>query len=233
MILQEPFAIPTLAFIPTRISGIKLWLDANQMGLSDGTSVTTWSDVSGSANDFSQSTSGNKPVFHTNIINGLPAVQFDGSDDFMSHTGTIAAQPVSVFIVTQPTANTSSQKTYACFTHSSGGSYFVVARLSTNFWGTFTNADLSSGNALSSGSNYLLENTAASGSTFLYQKGVQVATSATTEVGSGSNSGLGKDLVNSGREYAGYIAEVIVYNTVLSSGDRVRVENYLIAKYAL
>jgi hypothetical protein len=48
-----------------------------------------------------------------------------------------------------------------------------------------------------------------------------------------AGASLGKDLVNANRQYAGHIAEILEYNTVLSSGDRVTVENYLIAKYAL
>ncbi len=112
--------------------------------------------------------------------------------------------------------------------------FFIVAKLSTNFWGVFTTGDVSSTNALVSGTSYLLENTAATTSTFLYQRGVQVATSATTEIGSGTQTyTLGKDPVNANREYSGYIAEVLIYNTVLSSGNRALVENYLIAKYAL
>jgi hypothetical protein len=169
-------------------------------------------------------------VLHTNIINGHPAVQFDGTDDFMIRTGSTGIQPCSIFLVVQPTLNTSSQKTYATFIQSASG-YFIVAKLSTNFWGTFTGTDLSSTNALTSGTSYLLENTAAGNSTFLYQRGVQVATRVATEVGS-SDSRLGAD-ANVNRQYAGYIAEAIVYDTVLSSGNRGLVENYLIAKYAL
>lgn len=240
MILQQPFAISISTFIPTQIAGLKLWLDATQMGLSDGTAVTTWTDLSTAGNNFTQSTAGNKPVFHTNIINSLPAVQFDGTDDFMSSAANPVAVPLSAFVVTQPTLNTASQKSYATIIHAVTTSVglFMAARLTTNFWGTFvtTSGDLSSTNALTSGTNYLLENTVASVGAipFLYQRGVQVATSANSEIGpANGGGGLGKDLINANRQYAGYIAEVLIYDTVLSSGDRATVENYLIAKWAL
>lgn len=236
MILQPPFAIPSFGFLPTKISGCKLWLKADFItGLNDGDALATWPDASGNGNDTTQATLGNKPLYKTNIINSLPSVKFDGTDDFMSGTRP-AIQPLTKFLVIQPTLNTASQKSYACFCHS-GASSFLVARLGTNFWGTFlaTSVDLSSTVALVSGTNYLLENTAAINSTFLYQQGVQKATSATTEQGPGGSTtfGLGKDLVNANRQYAGYISEVIVYDTVLSSGNRALVENFLIAKYAL
>lgn len=218
---------------PTQIAGCVLWLDASQMGLTDGTAVSTWSDLSGSANDATQATGTNQPVFHTNIISTLPAVLFDGSNDFMSYSDFVASKPMSIFVVTQPTLNTASQKTYATLIHGQAGTFIFFAKLSTSFWGTFTSGDVSSGNALVSGTNYLLENTTASGSTLLYQRGLQVATNNSNEVGSNSPPSIGKDTGNAGREYAGYLAEIIAYNTVLSADDRKRVENYLITKYAL
>lgn len=238
MILQQPFAIPNLPFSPTKIAGCQLWLKANIIAASNNDPISSWADSSGNGNTFSQATGGNQPLYKTSIINGLPTVLFDGTDDFMSHTGNLTTQPNTVFVVTQPTLSTASQKNYACFFHD-GGQSFIVAKITTSFWGTFTTptGDLSSTNALTSGSNYLLECTTTStgGSVFLYQKGVQVATRAGAAVTGpgGTNVGLGKDLINSNRQYAGHIAEVIYYDTVLSSGNRALVENYLIAKYAL
>lgn len=235
MILQPPFAIPSFGFNPSKISGLKLWLKANAItGLNDGDPVGTWLDSSGSGNDVTQSTSGSKPLYKTGIINGLPTVLFDGSDDFMSGAKP-SNRPLTQFIVTQPTLNTASQKSYAMFCHSADQS-FLAARLSTNFWGTFTSptGDLSSTVALVSGTNYLLEHTATT-DTFLYQQGTQKATRVQPESGpSGSTTfGLGKSLITANRQYAGHIAELIHYDSVLSSGDRGLVETYLINKYAL
>lgn len=226
------------AFTSGSPAGLKLWLKADSLVLSNNDPVGTWADQSGNGNNFTQGTAGNKPLYKTGIINGLPAVLFDGTDDFMSMTGAPCSQPVTIFLVVQPSLNTASQKTYATFCHGiTGGNsgWFIVAKLSTNFWGSFTTADFSSGNALTSGTNYLLGN-AADGSTYgaiLYQAGSQVATNGNTEVGVGTNAGLGKDLVNSNREYAGYIAEYLVYNSTLTQSNRIKVQNYLISKYAL
>ena len=223
------------AFDPLSITGCVLWLKSTSLALSDGDPVATWTDSSGNGNDCAQGTAGNKPLYKVNIINSLPSVLFDGTDDFMTGTaGTSLSQPLSVFVVLQPTLSTASQKTYATFIHNiAGARCFLCAKLSTNVWGTFASADVSSGNALTSGTSYLLENTSLTGQLFLYQKGVQVASLADNEVGSGAAMGLGKDLGNAGREYAGYISEVLWYNSILSSGNRILVENYLIAKYAL
>lgn len=238
-------AVPLLAsevtgsiFNPLSVSGCLVWLRADTLVLNNNDPVGSWPDSSPTGNTFEQATAGNKPLFKTNIINGLPTVLFDGVDDWMQQTAGPAniVQPLTGFVVSQPTLNTASQKNYATMLHTTQAGLFMVAKITTSFWGTFTTGtgDLSSTNALTSGSNYLLENTATTSSTFLYQRGSQVATRAETEVGSGGGrSAIGKDIVNANRQYAGHIAEVIVYNTVLSSADRVNVENYLISKYAL
>lgn len=234
MILQQPFAIPSFGFLPTKIAGCKLWLKADAItGLVNSDPVGTWPDSSGTGNDVTQATAGSKPLYKTNIINGLPTVLFDGSDDFMASGAVSSTTSNSQFIVTQPTLNTASQNVYACMAHFRNNS-FMVAKLSTNFWGTFCVSDYSSTNALTSGSNYLLECTTPNA--ILYQRGVQVGTppgvAVVGPVGA-TTIGVGKDLVNVSRQYAGHIAEIIFYDTVLSSGNRILVENYLISKYAL
>ena len=73
--------------LPTDITTLKLWLKANAIvGLNDGDVVTTWSDASGNGNDAIQSTVAKKPIYKTNIVNGLPVVRFDGTDDYFSNT---------------------------------------------------------------------------------------------------------------------------------------------------
>ncbi|GAH78594.1 unnamed protein product, partial [marine sediment metagenome] len=60
-----------------------LWVRANDLGLSDDGQVSTWADTSGNNNDLSQSTTGFRPLFKTNQVNGFPAIRLDGTDDLM------------------------------------------------------------------------------------------------------------------------------------------------------
>lgn len=243
---------------PLQIAGCNLWLDANQLGLSDGTAVTTWTDESSHATNFLAVSTG--PIFHTNIINGKPAVEFSNttaanmyivgssnSTDFNNDQGT-GGLPATLFVVMQPLVNGSSQNSYSVIVGNtgSGSTPFpgmrICAKLSGNNWGTFTGADLSSGNALVSGTPALLELSAlggASPATTLYQRGVQVANNTSLDNGLigttpvSNAGGLGYDSGTTGRTFNGYIAEVVCYNVILSSANRVLVENYLIAKYGL
>jgi hypothetical protein len=70
-------------FLPTDISGIKLWLDAadtSTITLS-GSQVTQWNDKSGNGYNFAQSTAGNRPLSGTRTINSKNVIDFDGTDD--------------------------------------------------------------------------------------------------------------------------------------------------------
>jgi hypothetical protein len=70
---------------PTRIGGCKLWLRSTSIsGVADGGQVATWSDESGLGNDFTQSTASKRPLLYSNQVKGRPAVRFDGEDDFLT-----------------------------------------------------------------------------------------------------------------------------------------------------
>jgi hypothetical protein len=83
--LANPGSISYLVvapFDPSTIAGLKLWLKADSLALSDGAVVATWTDNSGTANNATQ-TGTAQPVYKTNIVNGKPVVRFDGVNDFM------------------------------------------------------------------------------------------------------------------------------------------------------
>jgi hypothetical protein len=71
-----------MPFSPSDLTNLKIWLKADAgAGSSNNDPVGTWTDQSGQSHNFTQATSGKKPLYQTNKRNGLPAVVFDGSDD--------------------------------------------------------------------------------------------------------------------------------------------------------
>lgn len=87
-------------FDPRRLGSLAIWLDASQLfGVADGAEVATWNDLSGNGNDATQSTSSKRPTYQTNILNGRPALQFDGVDDFLATAVLSYPQPNTVFVV--------------------------------------------------------------------------------------------------------------------------------------
>ncbi len=103
-----PFIIHSKGvFSPTRITGLKLWLDANSLPGADGSSVTAWPDKSASAHHVVELT--NPPLLKTGIVNGKSVVRFNGTDQFLTinhHTDFNLVAPWHVFVVRSPTGVT-------------------------------------------------------------------------------------------------------------------------------
>lgn len=77
--------------INARDAGALLVYDARHItGLADGDAVSTWPSRGTSANDLTQ-TSTQRPLFKTAIKAGQPVVRFDGSNDVLTSTSTIAS----------------------------------------------------------------------------------------------------------------------------------------------
>lgn len=99
-------------FTPALVAGLRIWLDANSGGLFQdsartipvvlsGDPVGSWSDVSGNGNNLDQAVAANQPTWVTNLINGLPAIRFDGVNDFLAKTGLAGDASWTVFYVVQ------------------------------------------------------------------------------------------------------------------------------------
>jgi hypothetical protein len=68
---------------------MKLWLDASDTSTITHSSnaVSQWSDKSGNSNHATQSNSSHRPVLNNSVLNTLPVIRFDGSDDVMTLSG--------------------------------------------------------------------------------------------------------------------------------------------------
>lgn len=109
------------AFTPASLPNLLGWWEADSLALSDADPVPTWGDQSVNANHLAQATSGNRPIYKTNIVNGKPVVRFDGSNDFFSLTSTMTLGSAWSWLVIL--SNTSSGGV-ATFGHSSTGDGF-------------------------------------------------------------------------------------------------------------
>lgn len=86
------FATPQPGVSPLQLPGLVAWYDASQItGLSDGEAVAQWNDVSGNGNHLTQGTAGFRPIYKVSIVNGLPVVRFDGTDDKLTRSTLVAA----------------------------------------------------------------------------------------------------------------------------------------------
>lgn len=89
--------VASAAWAPTSPSNTLVqWNKADALALSDGTAVSSWTATAGNA--ATQGTGGSQPLFKTAVKNGLPAIRFDGTDDFLATAawGVEQTQPYTI-----------------------------------------------------------------------------------------------------------------------------------------
>lgn len=128
-----------------RAAGASFHFDARFIDSTDGTAIQTWSDLAGT-NDLTQSTSGYRPVYKTNIFNGNPAIRFDGTDDFYSLTTGVDITGEFSAIIAYKQTNTNSPS-FTFRTSVSGVPYtnymFSGKMFTTTGAGTFSTTSIS------------------------------------------------------------------------------------------
>ncbi len=228
-----------IAGTPLDIPGLKLWVEADT-GLyqasngttpaSNGDPVGYWADQSGQGNHLIQATTASKPTLRTLLGPGgtRPAVEFDGTDDWMQKAFTLV-QPETIFIVFKSTTWTLADHIYEGITAGSmallqypttpkvqtyGGAFGPEnGNLAVNTYGIMT--------ALYSGANTMLRVNA----------GTKVVASGGTNAGGGFTLGArqtGADASNI------HVSAVLIYNRDLSaSGEDTTVINYLNGKWGV
>lgn len=234
-----PYTSVSYAFAPTQITGCQLWLDgADPAGTgvvpSSGT-LTTWTDKSSAGN---HATGGVSPTYSSTTN----AVSFNGSSTYLQTS--LSAVPsnetfFAVFTNTMPTVNANrfnciigasanNGRDINVLTSAAGNSSaydlrydsWAVGSISLTGYGgitfnTLTLATAQFTGGQGAGSTY--------GSNFGTFQSLSFSSSSTTRIGAG----------NGGDYYTGTINEIIIYNTVLGSTDRQKVESYLAQKWGI
>jgi hypothetical protein len=216
---------------PTAVNAFAWYkADAGTSSVVDNTALSQWDDQSGNARHLTQGTGGLQPTYQTNELNGLPVVRFDGGDG-LSATFTTLAQPGTVFLVARNSNPASS--TFTMFIDAAD----VGA---TNRWvigtsGTGADWQFYAGTAVQTGTpdtDYHLFTAVFDGaSSYGRLDRVALFTSGLGSMSLGSGLRVGYNYNASGDFIVGDIAELVVYDSALSSGDRDDVESALTAKW--
>jgi hypothetical protein len=90
-------------FKPSKIAGLKLWLDAAEtstLTLGADNTVNGWKDKSTANNNLSNANVERSPKVQYGALNNKPVVHFDGKDDYLSKaTGGLVSSKTTIFIV--------------------------------------------------------------------------------------------------------------------------------------
>ncbi|MCI0538584.1 MAG: Ig-like domain-containing protein [Verrucomicrobiales bacterium] len=228
---------------------LALWLKADTGVTLNGAAVVEWADQSGLGRNAAQATTTSQPTLVPDGANGKPALQFDGTDDFLSFTFPINdLQDMTVFLVSAcgedidvgfPFAGRS-----ALFWNEAAGwgTTYLSPFQSVVRWrfGVGTPQDLATlaytrpaplANTLSA--TTLLREATTTGNESLFVNGelALTATDKTAVLGNNTETGnIGRGY-NNDTYFPGTIAEVLIYTRALSDAERQSVESYLNTKY--
>ena len=247
---------PLLSYAQTGPGGVGnstsngLWLKADDINQINGSSVASWSDASGNANNAVQTTAGLQPnYFTTRALNGMPIIRLDGTDDEMAVLDSPildGTTGITFYAVLRPNNLSGAPRGIlgkrVTFTDPTNYAYTWF------FWsGNRLNLDVDNNNnrfntgatTFSNATNYILgwdfDGTLAAGSRSGIRNGSAtiLRSTETSSVLPNSNQNLAIGALNVG--YGTYLgadyAEIIQYNYAIDTVDHILVQNYLSAKY--
>jgi PKD repeat protein len=223
---------------PLPAAALRLWLKADAGVTKDGSNlVSNWADRSGNGFDVGQGTAAKQPLLVAGACNGLPAIRFDGTDDYLQTAAAVnlvqGTAKYTMFVVTKPGATQKSCADIVDYSHSGSVNFVMQQNVdATNQFG-FINWQTLSSTAYQVFTD-VYDNNISYTSYLNGINGVQSTSFSAISWTEPSFFSVGsKSLEAFARQFNGDVAEVIVYNTPLSDTDRRKVEDYLIGKYGI
>ena len=242
------------SFNPTSISGCQLWFDASDTAsltpssIKTGTKVSQWNDKSGNNRHMSNATSATQPTYSTSNFNGtLPCVYFSGSRDSSTNANILsnAASTVlnsttwDIYVAFKPTGGQE-----AIFWNDPNSAVVVIAGntkvYDANYSILYGSWRLAPNDGACRGNECQLFQAYSTGTTIGKRvnggfEGAQAQTASYSWPSRSSNSELAFCRPSSSGWSEGNlaIAEVIVYNSVLSDTNRSNVQTYLTNKWKI
>ena len=213
-------------------SGVRLWLKADALSLGNGAPVATWADSSGFGNDATQTSAGQQPILVTSVVNGLPVVHFAASQSqfFQLPNFMNGASTGELFIVVRAASAkpTNGSGLFSNFGANHGTFYPASDGMIYDDFGSTNQQEVGLPPANITAFN-LYNVTSANGPWVARMNGVPFNSFTGNSVSFRTNPMLGQG----GGDFDGDIAEMIVYDHVLSNAERAEVGAYLTKKYAL
>lgn len=230
-------------FNPKSISGLAAWWDAGVVSslaqLSTGSTAVTakndpvgyWADLSGNGRNLTQSSTNNRPLYTTNVLNGRPVINFDGSNDAMLASFTLA-QPIHYFLVYRfDSAYVSANP--RVFDGASGNSLSFSATNGTEM-GLFAGLSNQAVNISDAERQAfsVTEVRANGASSSVFRNGTN-KTSGSSNIGTGTPNGIYLGVFGNGFSAPGDVsfAEILIYTSILSTSQAAAVRSYLGRKF--
>lgn len=207
-------------FEPTDLTGLELWVRADQGITLNGNYVAQWDDQSGNNRHCTSDFDVIRPTLLSDAINGLPAVSFDGVEDFLQFPEVNNVR--TVFWVLRENAASTGTVSRPLLGWSGGLTY--LRGPNKEFWyPAFSDPGVFNGQTRLNFENI-------DGTTTIVPTEFCITSLVTAAPLNASH--LTMELNIFGRTWWGEMAEVIIYSNALTPDEVLAVENYLATKYA-
>lgn len=236
--------------IPLTVDGLLLWLkgDADTFqdsaktipAASDGDVLGAWADLSGFGNDALQSTTANKPLLKLAIVNNKPIIRFDGNNDTLSvalDLALSASDNLTIFFVSKPVSAANSKMVLGNQIDAGNrqGLRILYDNLERIEFFTVSGAGASTSVRTGVDANFaIVVAVLDAGVQEIYKNGSLIDSDTQEDMtGHSATLLLGINRSAGPSFFDGDIAEILIYNSALSTDDRQSIENYLNGRYAI
>lgn len=225
-------------------SNLVLWLDANNVNLTNGTTTNNWNDASGYGHNFN---AGNGAIFNTNSVNNYPSFSFNDSSNYFELTYQNRLSPTSFTIFSASRiANSGTYKAVLSNRDDPSGSptrgFILYSRPNSNNWSFWTGRDSGpwqtvEGNINTTGnwSSQMLRYNGNTNEKNLSINNNNYTTATQTMTRNTSRPfriGAGRNESNTPNYYFnGNISEIIMFDQLINDAQIIIIQNYLAAKY--
>lgn len=220
-----------VAFTPANLSNLKLWVKSDVGVVLTSGKVSQWSDQSGNNNHLLQASASKRPTVVSADINGKDSILFDGSDDNMTASFTLA-QPETVFLIYKAPTRTVDDYIFDGLNggNTMGYEYYPAANRLLMYAGSLgpnTGTDELAANT------YGLATCIFKGASSVLQ--INNNTQITGSAGTASPNGISLGGYNFGGPYFGNIsvAELIIMSSAATATERANMKSYVTARYGI
>jgi prepilin-type N-terminal cleavage/methylation domain-containing protein len=223
------------------IDGLVLWLETtmpasfNNNYPNNGDAIENWYDLSPDRTSVTQSNSSYRPVFSEGVINDLPAVKFDGTNDWIDLPDTLITDPRNwtTFVVADVKSTPSGGTCIIC--SDTTWRYYISYNDSNGYRVHPYNSTLTPSTTIIEQRALVVSHSNAGDFTayFINKNSAQTATITKTTSGVSDNLSIGSYSDGSNSFFNGYIGEIVMFNRSLVAEEQKAVRKYLEKKWDL
>ena len=232
-------------FNPKSIATLAGWWDASVTSslaqlstgdtavAADSDPVGSWADLSGNGRNLTQSTTNNRPAYKTGVLNGRAVIDFDGVNDSMLASFTLA-QPITYFLVYRYDATITAGNPRV-FDGATGNTMSFFGSTASTLMGIYAGSSADPLISMAQRTQFSITEIQANGaSTAVRLNGASTGFGTTNNIGAGAPNGLRLGAFNQSSTFGDVsFAEVLIYSSIIAESAARQVRSYLGKKYGI